>query len=183
MFEYRLAGAYPPGTIIASAHTIPPAAQVAHDAAFAAIPAPRGKPWVNLSAPPPGAMYGELVGLHRQQVFAAIAKRLGKRVGGNFAGAVTIDLMQDLNAGAVPHLFLATTRFRAPYRFEDRIDVAVMPCTAEVDSYFARGITQHVATWAWDKWSLAPCVSLRVVINKFGQEDRYEAWGMMRPLR
>lgn len=177
----KTASAYPLGIIYATAQSRPPAADSAYREAFAARAPRRKRSWIELAPPPPGATLQDLWQLNRAQIHTAIAKRIGGRLGGHFAGAATVDLGCDLNGQARPHLFVATTRYRGPYRFDDRIDVAAMPCTPEVAEYFAHAVPAEVACWAFDRW--AQHATYRVVLNKFGGEDRLERFGVARPIR
>ena len=50
-------------------------------------------------------------------------------------------------------MVLATTRYRGPYKFERRIDLAVVPCSDGEATYYATPQPEEVARWAFDQYA------------------------------
>ena len=179
-----LAARFAPGVIYACGpqKALPPHVAAAYQNGFAKAPETRRrkKPWLELAARPPGMSPEALARLHRAQMHGAVGKLLGKRGGGVFCAALEIDLYGAGGTHApTPHLVMATTAFRAPpFRWEDRIDVAVMPCTAEFLDYYHEPVAREVAYWAVNTY--ARHAPYRVVIDKFGGEEQSYTWGVMR---
>jgi hypothetical protein len=135
-------------------------------------PSKARRPWLQLVPPPPGVTFADLREIHLEQLHRAVAKAIGKK-GGNFAASIDIDL--EHGQSPRPHLVVATTRFRGPYRWEDRIEIAARPCTQAVAAYYATPATPEVARWAFDQ--NAHGSAYKVVVNKFGSVDTSRTWG------
>lgn len=171
-----VAGAYPPGVIVATAQSMPPAALAARDAAFAAVGrSRRKKPWIELAPPPPLMPAECLRQLHRAQLHAAVAKALGKR-GSDFCAAIVIDIHGDSGEYApTPHLVMATTRCRRT-KWCDRIDLAVHECDQEFLNYYTTPCGPELARMNFNAYSRF--ARYKAVLTCGGlRTDTYATWG------
>lgn len=165
------AAKWPAGIIVASAGQMPPAAAQAYQNAFERRPR-RRKPWLRLAAPLPGITFAELHLLHRAQIHAAVARRIGGKMGGAFAASLSVDLGQGLQ----PHLIVATTRYRAPGGWCDRIDLAAVPCAPDAAAHYSHPADPEVSRWAFDHYAAG--APYKVVLNRFGGQDNTHPWGV-----
>jgi hypothetical protein len=72
---------------------------------------------------------------------------------------------------------MASTQFRAPGKWCERIDVAGLPCDATTAHYYARPVEREVAEWAWSQYARG--APYKTILNKWGgPDDAGHKWGV-----